>query len=78
MSSDKKKIKRRIFQKLTDLCRFKEVVEAWEELGHECNETNQMVDWQNFSEKWAHKIYKWKFFEKEFLASQMQFVNTSQ
>ena len=56
MSSDKKKIKRRIFQKLTDLCRFKEVAEAWEELDHECNETNQMVDWQNFSEKWAQKI----------------------
>ena len=34
-----------------------------------------MVDWQDFAEKWA---FKGKFFKKEFLASQMQFVSTNQ
>ena len=37
-----------------------------------------MVDWQVFAEKWAHKACKGKFFKKEFLASQMQFVSTNQ
>ena len=75
MPSNKRKIKRENFQKLTDLCRFKEVAEAWEKVDHEYNKINQMVD---FAEKWAHKTCKGKFFKKEFLASQMQFVSTNQ
>ena len=78
MSSDKRNIKRGNFQKLTDLCRIKEVAEAWEKVDNKYNKINQMVDWQDFAEKWAHKAYKGKFFEKEFLASQMQFVSTNQ
>ena len=78
MSSDKRNIKRGKFQKLTDLCRFKEVAEAWEKVDHEYNKINQMVDWQDFTEKWAHKACKRKFFKEEFLASQMQFVSTNQ
>ena len=36
-----------------------------------------MEDWQDFTEKLAHKASKWKFFKKEFLAGQMQFVRTN-
>ena len=43
MSSDKRNIKIRNFQKLTDHCRFKEVAEAWEKVDHEYNNINQMV-----------------------------------
>ena len=75
MPSNKRKIKGENFQKLTDLCRFKEVAEAWKKVDHEYNKINQMVD---FAEKWAHKLCKGKFFKKEFLASQMQFVSTNQ
>ena len=78
MSSDKRNTKRGKFQKLTDLCRFKEIAEAWEKVDHEYNKINQMVDWQYFAEKWAHKACKGKFFKEEFLASQMQFVSTNQ
>ena len=72
VSSDKRNIKTRNFQKLS---RYKEVAEAWEKVHHEYNKINQMVDWQDFAEKWA---FKGKFFKKEFLASQMQFVSTNQ
>ena len=71
VSSDKK-YRERKFQKLTDLCQFKEVAEAWERVDHEYNKINEMVDWQDFAEKWAHKACKGKFFKKEFLARQMQ------
>ena len=37
VSSDERNIKRENFQKLTDLCRFKEVAEAWEKVDHEHN-----------------------------------------
>ena len=77
MSSDKKNIKSGNFQKLTDLCRFKEVAEAREKVDHENNKI-KMVDWQDFAEKWAYKVCKGKYFNKEFLASQMQFVSTNQ
>ena len=73
-----KNIKRGNFQKLADFCRFKEVAEASEKVLHEYNKTNQMVNWQDFEEKWAHKACKGKFFNNEFLASQMQFVSTYQ
>ena len=62
MSSDKKNIKRGNFQKLTELCRFKEVAEAWEKVDYEYNKINQMVDWQDFAEKGAHKACKARFF----------------
>ena len=78
MSSDKGNIKRGSFQKLTDLCRFKEVAEAWEKVDHEYNKINQMVDWQDFTEKGARRACKGKFFKKKFLASQMHFVSTNQ
>ena len=78
MSSNKRNIKRGNFQKLTDFCRFKEVAEGWEKVGHEYSKINQMVDWQDFAERWANKACKGKFFKKKFLASQMQFVSTNQ
>ena len=78
MSSDKRNIKRGKFQKLRDLCRFKEAAEAWEKIDYEYNKINQIMDWQDFAEKWAHKACKRKFFKEEFLASQMQFVSTNQ
>ena len=78
VSSDKRNIKRRNFQKLTDLCRFEKVAEASEKVDYEYSKINQMVDWQDFAEKWAHKACKGKFFKKEFLASQMQFISTNQ
>ena len=37
-----------------------------------------MVDWQDFTEKWAQKTCKGKFFKTEFLANQIQFVSTNQ
>ena len=37
-----------------------------------------MVDWQDFTEKWADKACKGNFFKKEFLRSQIQFVSTCQ
>ena len=40
-----------------------------------------MLDWQDFAEKWAHKLFnghKRNFFKKRFVASQMQFVSTNQ
>ena len=51
MSFDKRNIKRGSFQKLTDLCRFKELAEAWEKVDHKCNKINELVDWQDFAEK---------------------------
>ena len=68
MSSDKRNIKTGNFQKLS---RYIEVAEAWEKVHHEYNKINQMVDWQDFAEKWAHKACKRKSFKKEFIASQM-------
>ena len=59
---DKRNIKKGNFQKLTDLCQFKKFPEAWEKGDHECAKINQMVDWQDFGEKWAHKACKRKFF----------------
>ena len=57
---------------------IKEVSEAWEKVHHEYNKINQMVDWQDFTEKWAQKTCKGKLFKTEFLANQIQFVSTNQ
>ena len=64
VSSDKRNIKRGSFQEVTELCQFKEVAEAWEKVDHEYNKINQMVDWQDFAEKWAQNTCKGKFFKK--------------
>ena len=73
-----KKYKERKLSELADFCQFKEVAETSEKVLHEYNKINQMVNWQDFAEKWAHKACKGEFFNNEFLASQMQFVSTYQ
>ena len=78
VSSDKRHIKRKNFQKFTDISRFKELSETWEKVDHEYNKINQLVNWQDSSDKWAHKACKGKFFKKEFLESQTQLTSTTQ
>lgn len=45
VSSDQRNLKRRNFKKLTDLCQFQEVAEAWQKVDPEYNKVNQMMDW---------------------------------
>ena len=71
MSSDMRNTNRENFQKLINLCRFKQVAEGRKKVDHENNKINQMMDWQD-------KAFKAKYLKKEFLVIQMQVVSTNQ
>lgn len=52
------------------------MAEAKEKVNNDYNEINQMVHLHNFTEKWAYKACKEKFFKREFLASQKKINKT--